>query len=57
MLTYVFTRTISLIENIIDDESVVSHEQIAHKISQFIADSKAVAHFQSNNVISAIDFS
>ena len=50
MLTYMFTQTISLIEKIIDDESAVSHEQIGVQINQFINDTKAISHFQTNNV-------
>jgi hypothetical protein len=52
VLTYIFTRTISLIEKVIDDESAVSHEEIGMQIGQFISDTKAINHFQTNNVIS-----
>lgn len=51
VLTYIFTRTISLVEKIIDDESVMSHEQIGTQINQFLNDKEALKHYQVNNVL------
>lgn len=49
-LTYIFTRTISLVEKIIDDETKISHEQIGIQIGQFINDKDGMKYFQTNNV-------
>ena len=50
VLTYIFARTISLIEKIVDEESKVSHQDICSQINQFIGDKEAMDHYRNNNV-------
>jgi len=49
-MTYIFAKTISLIEKIIDDETLKTHQQISEEIMQFLNDPEALKHFQDNSV-------
>ncbi len=52
VLTYLFARTISYLEKIIDDEAVMTHKQISDQIVQFFTDSEAFKHYADNSVFS-----
>lgn len=50
-LTYLFARSISLIEKIIDEETPVTHAQISGEIMRFLADAEMAKHSEKNGVI------
>lgn len=49
-LVYLFARTISLIEKIIDEENEVTHSQISKEVLRFLADAEMNKHCEKNGV-------
>lgn len=55
-MTYLFTRTVSIIERIIDDEALMTHQQISEQVMQSFADAEAIKHYADNGVIRRRDY-
>jgi hypothetical protein len=49
-LVYLFARTITLIEKIIDEENEVTHSQISKEVLKFLADQEMSKHCEKNGV-------
>jgi hypothetical protein len=53
-LTHIFTRTISLVEKVIEEELSRTHREISNEVAQLATDAEAAKFYQENGVCAIV---